>query len=370
MTFALITHVGHVKTDGQLLAYGPYVREMNLWAQHVDHVVLVAPAKHTGVDPIDLAYKHTNITWLKVPAFSTTSLGQLLRSILVVPWILLQIFRAFIRADHIHLRAPGNMAILGLLVQVFFPSKKKTAKYAGNWDPNAKQPVSYRLQKRMLASSWFACNMRVLVYGAWPNQSKNVLPFFTATYSKNEIPWEARDWQSPVRMLFIGTLGPGKRPLYALQLFKSLYNKGLVGKLDYFGDGPEKPTLLDFVKRHDLSGAVQLHGNRPAAEVNSAYKTADFLILPSQSEGWPKVVAEAMYWGCIPVVTPISCVPWMLDHGERGMLLSLVVEIDSQAIADILIDPNRAKQMRELAVTWSRSYTLDRFDTEIQKLLK
>jgi len=50
-------------------------------------------------------------------------------------------------ANHIHLRCPGNIGLLACLIQILFPNTPKTSKYAGNWDPNAKQPFTYKIQK-------------------------------------------------------------------------------------------------------------------------------------------------------------------------------------------------------------------------------
>lgn len=369
MTFALITHVVHFPKDGQLWAYGPYVREMNIWGRHVDRIILVAPAKKGGVDPIDLAYQQENITWLKVPSFAATSSWQKFRSLFVVPWVLIQIFRACWMSDHIHLRAPGNMAILGLLVQTLFPHKKKTAKYAGNWDPNAEQPNGYIWQKKKLADPKFARNMQVLVYGAYPDQSENVLPFFTATYPKPDQIFETRPLGEKVRMLFVGSLSLGKRPAYALELFKNLSEQNLVHQLEFFGSGVEGDALKEQVEENGLQDKVIFHGNQPSDKVKEAFQTADFMILPSKSEGWPKVVAEAMYWGCIPMVTPISCVVWMLAYGRRGLLLELDTTKDAAALAALMAEPSRIEQMRSAAANWSRKYTLEYFDSEIQKLL-
>ena len=76
-----------------------------------------------------------------------------------------------------------------------------------------------------------------------------------------------------------------------------------------------------------------------------------------------------MYWGCIPLVTPISCVVWMLDHGQRGLLLELDTARDTAALAALMSEPNRIEQMRTAAANWSRKYTLEYFESEIQKLL-
>ena len=97
---------------------------------------------------------------------------------------------------------------------------------------------------------------------------------------------------------------------------------------------------------------------------------AHFLILPSRSEGWPKVVAEAMWWGAIPIVTPISCVPWMLDKGKRGVLLEGDPKRDATKVVEHLGNGPVLEEMSTAAVQWSRQYTLERFEQEIGKLLR
>ena len=111
----------------------------------------------------------------------------MIQSILVIPKICRSIYKVMKQVNHIHLRCPGNVGILGCIVQVFFPLKSKTAKYAGNWDPKSKQPITYRLQKWILRNTFLSKNIKVLVYGNWPKKSKNILPFFTASYQQHEI---------------------------------------------------------------------------------------------------------------------------------------------------------------------------------------
>ena len=143
MKFAIITHVNHKFHDESILAYAPYVKEMNIWGKYVDQIILTAPRlKHNGKSPIDLEYTHQRITYLKLYSFNFLSFLSSLRALFVIPVNLVIIFEAMRRADHIHLRCPGNIGLLGCFVQILFPSKPKTAKYAGNWDPDAIQPLS------------------------------------------------------------------------------------------------------------------------------------------------------------------------------------------------------------------------------------
>ncbi len=86
------------------------------------------------------------------------------------------------QVNHIHLRCPGNVGLLGCIVQVFFPSKIKTAKYAGNWDPKSKQPIAYKLQKWILSNTLLSKKIKVLVYGEWLKQTKNIKTIFRNFY--------------------------------------------------------------------------------------------------------------------------------------------------------------------------------------------
>src|SRR5690554_3405822 len=163
MTILIITHVNHHKEQNNYYAYAPYVREMNIWLRYVDEVIIVAPLEKKYKTPIDIAYTHDNINFCKVVSFDITGFNQIVKTILSIPRICYTVFKAMQKADHIHLRCPGNMGLLGCIVQILFPNKKKTAKYAGNWDLNARQPLSYKLQKWILNNTLLTKNMQVLV---------------------------------------------------------------------------------------------------------------------------------------------------------------------------------------------------------------
>ncbi|MEP0263927.1 glycosyltransferase [Dokdonia sp.] len=369
MNFLIITHVRHKLKDGQYYGYGPYVKEMNIWNAHVDNVEVVGHKIQEEVTAIDLPYT-SKVRFTEIPQISLTSLKAVFTSFFYTPIIFFKILRAIRRADHIHLRCPGNIGLLGCIAQLFFPKKKKTAKYAGNWDPKAKQPRSYKLQKWILKNTFLTKNISVLAYGDWPNQSKNIVSFFTATYREKQIPEiMTATYNLPFRILFVGSLSPGKRPLYALEFVKTCLNQGIDVKIDFYGEGNQRPLLEKYISDYQLDDVATLHGNQKTEVVQEAYKKAHFLLLPSKSEGWPKVVAEAMFWGAIPIVTPISCVSWMLGEGTRGILLDVQVDSDVIAFAKAIKSPEILQKMSLEGQEWSHQYTLDAFESSIKELL-
>ena len=450
MKFAVITHVKHIQHKNHYYGYAPYIREMNLWLKYVDKVIIVAPLVNNELNPIHEKYNHSQVYFLQVEEFDITSIANVVRTIVRLPKIATQVYKAMQQADHIHLRCPGNMGLLGALVQILFPNKQKTAKYAGNWDPKSKQPWSYRLQKWILSNTFLTRNMQVLVYGEWEGSTKNIKPFFTATYSESEIQHSAFSIQNklslraqsrttennfdfnqsdklddsvlslraqsrttendfnltqsdkqdnsvwslraqsrttensldsarldkieidlpPTSFLFVGTLSKGKQPLYAIRLVEALYQQGKNVQLDLYGEGVLRTDLEQYIAQNNLETIITLKGNQSKETVLKAYQNSHFLILPSKSEGWPKVVAEAMFWGCVPIASPVSCVPFMMGNGSRGIVLKEQLNKDVSQIMNVLNNQEVYKKMALEGQTWSRQFTTDKFETEISKLLK
>lgn len=374
MSFLIVTQVKHSFHEGKYYSYAPYVQEMNIWLKKVDHVLVLAPLQGKGTLPsaIDLAYEHSNITFYAIPEFHASRLSGLFHTISAFFLIFRKTLNSMRKAEHIHLRCPGNVGLIGCLAQLFFPSKKKTAKYAGNWDWNSKQPFSYRLQQRILRNTFLTRNMTALVYGEWPDLTKNTKAFFTATYKESEITaYQKSAPQNQINLCFVGTLTENKRPHLTLEVGKELMNQGHKVHITFCGDGPLASDLKTKAKELSLGNSVSFLGKVNKGSIKTVFQQSHFLIFMSRSEGWPKAVAEAMFWGCIPITTSVSCVPQMLGvNGERGFL----VEIDQMEKAASLIanSVNNSKDfldMGQKATQWSRHYTLDLFEEEVTKLL-
>lgn len=370
MIFCIITHVIHIEEKHNFYGYSPYIREMNIWLKYVDEVIIVAPLESNKPKIIDIPYKHIRIDFKKVSDFNFTTFKNSFVSLFKLPRIFWEVFQAMKNADHIHLRCPGNMGLIGCFVQILFPKKEKTAKYAGNWDPKSKQPFTYKLQKWILSNTFLTRNIKVLVYGVWENQSKNIKPFFTATYleSEKEIV-QKTSFDEEIKFIFVGSLVSGKNPMYAIQFVEKLNEKGYKATLNLFGEGFERCNLENYIYINNLGTLITLNGNVNKDTLKKAYQDSHFVLLPSKSEGWPKAIAEGMFWSCVPIATSVSCLPFMLDYGERGVLLKMILEQDVQQIETILESELIFENKREKALEWSQKYTIDVFESEVKKLL-
>ncbi|TRX41264.1 glycosyltransferase family 4 protein [Flavobacterium restrictum] len=371
MKLVVISSAPFIYKKGIVYAYSPYVNELLIWQKHTDSIVFCCPTwrNDNGLLITEVPFKIKKQFVLL--DFNLKTLASSCAAFFNSFYNLFVLYKVMQQADHIHLRCPGNIGLLASMVQLLFPATPKTAKYAGNWDPKSQQPWTYRLQKWLISNPFLTRNIQVLVYGEWEGSSKNIKPFFTATYTEaDKTPVLPRNWSTTIQFVFAGTLVKGKNPLYAIQLVEALHQKGHDVQLTLYGEGVLRTILEEYVAAQQLQDVVRLAGNQTKETVQKAYQESHFVLLPSDSEGWPKVIAEGMFWGCIPLSTAVSCVPYMLDYGQRGVLLDKKLFHDSQQLIALLQSPTRLALVQESATSWSRRYTMDVFETEIKKILQ
>ncbi len=370
MRLLVVSSAPLIPTSEGWEAYSPYVKEMQFWAKYADEVQFCCPVWKTDRNLLVSSISFPMEPPIELDEFDIKSLKNVIKSIWAVMTNFVTICKAMHKADHIHLRCPGNIGLLGCIAQIFFPKKVKTAKYAGNWDPKSKQPFSYKLQRWILSNTFLTHNMQVLVYGEWENSTKNIKPFFTATYhEKDKREVLVRNFSGEIRFLFVGTLSKGKQPLYAIQLVEKLYRLGYNVSLKMYGEGTERALLESYITDKKLDKFIALLGNQNTFVVQESYQNSHFSILPSQSEGWPKVLAEAMFWGCVPIASPVSCVSNMLDYGNRGLILTMDLNHDTEQINHLIKDTVAYQMKAKKGVEWARYFTLDYFEEEIRKLI-
>ena len=101
----------------------------------------------------------------------------------------------------------------------------------------------------------------------------------------------------------------------------------LMGKYSDFrlvcvGDGPARAALVELRRRAGRTDAVELPGRIEPDEVPRFLQGADFLVLPSHSEGLPQAVVEAMHCGLPVVATDVGGVSEAVVDGETGLLIA------------------------------------------------
>jgi glycosyltransferase involved in cell wall biosynthesis len=312
-----VSHVVHYRHGGKIHAYAPYAREIEMWADLFPEVRIAAPCED-GPPPGDAApIDRPNVDVDPQPRTGGDSLGAKVKQALLLPVLAASLARALRRADAVHVRCPGNLGLLGIMMAPLF-SRRLIAKYAGQWTGFPGEARTVRLQRAILRSGWW--KGPVTVYGSWPGQPPWIVPFFTSVLDREQIErarsvagGRGRAPQDRPRVLFVGRLSRAKN---VDALLDALARTGLPGTI--VGDGPERGALEAQAARlgvaADFAGAVDFD------RVLGFYETHDILVLASETEGWPKAIVEAMAFGLVCIGSDRGLIPQILGEG-RGFVV-------------------------------------------------
>jgi glycosyltransferase involved in cell wall biosynthesis len=286
-----------------------------------------------------------------------------------IPNLAFTIYRSMRDCDVIHSRGPSVPALICILLSLVYKRKIYWHKYAGNW-VEADPPLMYGFQRWLLKRAKYT---HVAINGSWPAQQSHIVSLVNPCFSRKE--WEDaarlalnKTYNKPLILCFSGLVAESKGVLKFLQaLFLMEDLPSQISKVIIAGNGPAFETAQQLASR--LVIPVEFTGYLTRHELNEVYLKSHALVLPSRSEGFPKVVAEAASFGCIPLVTDVSSISQYILDGKNGFLLP---NMSSQAIAVTLHRLFSSPDLHEIsqhAVTFSKIFTYERFHESIARIL-
>src|ERR1019366_9487795 len=89
------------------------------------------------------------------------------------------------------------------------------------------------------------------------------------------------------------------------------------------------------------------------------YEHSGILVLASQTEGWPKAIAEAMAFGLVAIGSNLGLIPQMLGDGRGFVVPPRDVEALTSTLRQILVNPEQHSAMRARAASWAKDYSID-----------
>lgn len=123
------------------------------------------------------------------------------------------------------------------------------------------------------------------------------------------------------------------------------------------GDGPNRADVIGAIRHRGLGAAVRVLGDR--TDVPRLLAASDFLVLPTDWEGLPLSILEAMSVG-LPVVA--SAVPGVVEHVGAGV--RLVPPGSAGALASALDEMLTQPSVRIALGDRGRALAADRFRSE------
>ena len=157
-----------------------------------------------------------------------------------------------------------------------------------------------------------------------------------------------------------------------MEILHRLQKAGLTAELDLIGDGEERPAFERFAEHLAVASQTRFHGGLPRDALPRFFSNAHFIILPTAcSEGWPKVLSEAMAYGAVPLSTAVSSIPEFLERFSTGRTIdSRDPGLFSRAIEDYLSEPGRWQEHSANAVKAAQQFSYANYLQAVRNLLK
>jgi glycosyltransferase involved in cell wall biosynthesis len=164
------------------------------------------------------------------------------------------------------------------------------------------------------------------------------------------------------RLLFVGRVEPEKGLPILIQSLAEVKARGLQVHLDIVGSGSEEQNLKGLIREAGLNDNVTLCGYLPYGEALFArYLAADMFVLPSLSEGMPKVLFEAIAFGLPVVATNVGGITALIKDKANGLLVPPgSATALSNAITELINNRELADAIAKQARTNVDNYTMER----------
>ena len=321
MKLAIISHTEHYRNqDGNIVGWGPTITEINHLLDRFDEIYHVAFFHEETPPPSSIPYKSYRVKFVSLPPSGGRTIKDKLTVITNLPKTLSIVNQVLKKVDVFQFRAPVGIGVYLIPYLTYRVKKKGWFKYAGNWaQENA--PLGYAIQRNMLKKQ----KRTVTINGKWPDQPKHCLTFENPCLTLKEREEgrkviEEKNYQLKFTFCFVGRLEDEKGVQRIIDAVTNLGNLNRIEKIHLIGNGAKRKVYEEQVQAQNLP--IQFHGFLSRTEVFNIYRASHFLLLPSTaSEGFPKVIAEGMNFGCIPIVSDVSSIGQYINS-ENGFIVN------------------------------------------------
>ena len=143
----------------------------------------------------------------------------------------------------------------------------------------------------------------------------------------------------------VGRLHSRKGYHKLIEVHNKLIKDGFAHKIIIIGDGEEKDNLENLTKMYGVQNSFVLLGSllNPYPYV----KNADFFVMPSESEGWPLIIADTLILQKPILSTAVGGIPEMIRHLENGYLINYDTDEMYNAMTEFLSNTNMIEKIKK-----------------------
>jgi len=282
--------------------------------------------------------------------------------------------REVINTDVVHAPIPGDVGTIGMLTASAL-RKRLVVRHCGNW--------YVRRTRAEYFWRWFMERQAggrnvMLATGGGPeppsSSNPNVRWVFSTSLTERELTQLGRprkeaprsDPKLVIACRQIHSKGTG----LVIRSIPLLLKRYPEASLRIAGDGPVLSDLKNLAASMGIERRISFYGSITHDEVLDLFRSSDIFVFPTASEGFPKVVVEALACG-LPVVTSrVSVLPHLLKSGAGRVLEDLTPKSIATAV-DLCLSTDRTySAMSHAAVQTARDYSLENWRDTIGVYLR
>lgn len=353
---------------------GGFPLQMRALSELFDQTTLVVPVTKNGGAAGELPLSGRN---LKIVPLSNPAGQDWRRKLRLLPWLLangVTIWRQTQRADAVHAPIPGDVGTFGML-GAYLLGKPLFVRYCGNW--LAPRTAAERFWKWFMERVAGGRNVMLATGGdsAEPSALNPAVQWiFSTSLTGHEIESVGQprrlDARKNVRLIIVARQEHGKGTNIVIRSLRELLADFPALQLDVVGDGGALAELKQLAASLQIADRVVFHGKVNHDAVLQLLRQADLFCYPTDSEGFPKVVLEALATGLPVITTRVSILPQLIGQGG-GVLLDAATPAQlAEAVRRCLGDAAHYHQMSKSAAATARGYTLENWRDTIGRHLQ
>lgn len=309
-----------------------------------------------------------NVNLLLLKPSGGNTIFEKIRTIYFIPYYMYNIIKLIKKADVIYTRGPSMPALITIILSFLFSSKTYWHKYAGNRELYTKA-ISYRLQRWLLVKNISGI---IVVSERKDTDPPNIIQLLNPCLTNKEISINNKIgsnklFKGNLTICFVGRLDQSKGFTAFITALESSELKKInwLDKIHFVGEHPNREEVF----KVESPIPIIFHGLLDRQKLNQIYEDSHFIILPSESEGFPKVIAEASSYGCIPIISPIPSIIYHInDKKKNGILLS---DITPNGIIETVRELNEIRAdlpiLSKNAIDTAKRFSYEEFNSQIIK---
>lgn len=368
MKLGIISHTEHFQdSNGKVLGWGPTIRELNSLVNEFDEIYHFAPLYKCRPPLSALTYESERIHHIPLIPSGGKSFIDKIKIVFTIPQNLRIINKHLKKVDIVQFRSPTNLGIYVLPYLSYFNNIPRWVKYAGNWDQKS-PPLSYRFQRWWLKNNFQGS--KVTINGKWQDDPSHVLPLENPCINENELKAAhaiaiEKNYNGKLNICFVGRIEEAKGVGRLIRAIGLCRNNNCIESVFIVGDGVNRKHYEQEAIRY--SNKIIFTGPLSRVALNEIYAKSHIFCLPSfASEGFPKVIAEAAAYGCIPVVSEISSIPQFVKNDINGIVMKDATPFNlAKILEDLLNNRNKLVRLSIQAKELANDFTYEKYNKAI-----